>query len=102
MTDANFAKPQAFETKNHPGEYSPAPVPEFHQQTRDPGYANSVGPDGDDGGQEWATSTAADGRFTADESDDESSKSDSGSGKSGGVSTASGGTRSKAASTSSK
>lgn len=68
MTDANLAKPQAFETKNMPGTYSPAPVPEFHQQHREPGYANSAGPDGDGGGEEWATSDAADGKF-ADTSD---------------------------------
>lgn len=73
MTDANLAKPQAFETKQHPGAYSPAPVPEFHQQTRDPGYSNSTGPDGDDGGQEWATSDAADGKFT-EQSDDSSTE----------------------------
>ena len=65
--DANLSKPQAFETKNHPGSYSPAATPEFHQQTREPGYANSAGPDGDSGGKEWATSTAADGKFTSDE-----------------------------------
>jgi hypothetical protein len=61
MTD--FSKPQAFETKDLPHGYAPAPVPELHQQTRDPGYANSPGPDGDGGGEEWATSDAAAGRF---------------------------------------
>lgn len=97
MTDANLAKPQAFETKQHPGSYSPAPVPEFHQQTRDPGYSNSTGPDGDDGGEEWATSTAADGVFTADKADGETPADADKSAKSGGTSTASGGTRTKAA-----
>lgn len=61
--DANLAKPQSFETKQHPGSYSPAPVPEFHQQAREPGYSNSAGDAGDDGGQEWATSDAAAGKF---------------------------------------
>ncbi|HZA72090.1 MAG TPA: hypothetical protein VE476_04190 [Propionibacteriaceae bacterium] len=62
--NANLAKPQAFETKSMPGTYSPAPTPEFHQQTIDPGYSNSPGPEGDDGGEEWATSDAAAGKFT--------------------------------------
>lgn len=65
--NANFSKPQAFETKNLPHGYAPAPVPELHQQTRDPGYANSPGAEGDDGGEEWKTSTAADGKFTSGE-----------------------------------
>jgi hypothetical protein len=63
MTDANLAKPQSFETKQHPGSYSPAPVPEFHQQAREPGYSNSAGDAGDDGGEEWAASDAAAGKF---------------------------------------
>lgn len=73
MTDsranANLAKPQAFETKNLPHGYAPAATPEFHQQTRDPGYANSPGEEGDDGGEEWATSDAASGKFTSDSTD---------------------------------
>lgn len=62
MTDANLAKPRSFETKDLPHGYAPAPVPEFHQQLRDPGYANSAGPDGDEA-QEWAESDAAAGKF---------------------------------------
>jgi hypothetical protein len=62
MTDANLAKPRSFETKDLPHGYAPAPVPEFHQQTRDPGYANSEGPDGDEP-QEWDESDAAAGKF---------------------------------------
>ncbi len=62
MTDANLAKPQAFETKDLPGGYAPAPVPEFHQETRDPGYANSAGADGDEA-QDWPASDSVAGRF---------------------------------------
>lgn len=73
MTDsranANLAKPQAFETKNLPHGYAPAATPEFHQQTRDPGYANSPGEEGDGGGEEWATSDAAAGKFGSDTGD---------------------------------
>jgi hypothetical protein len=65
--NANLAKPKAFETKNLPHGYAPAPTPEFHQQARDPGYANSPGDSGDDGGEEWAASDAADGKFTSGE-----------------------------------
>jgi hypothetical protein len=72
MTDANLAKPRSFETKNMPGSYSPAPVPEFHQQAREPGYSNSEGEAGDDGGQEWAESNAAAGKFGESSSDDSS------------------------------
>jgi hypothetical protein len=62
---ANMSRPQGFETKNLPHGYAPAAVPEFHQQARDPGYANSPGEAGDDGGEEWATSDAVDGKFTS-------------------------------------
>lgn len=65
--NANLAKPQAFETKNLPGGYAPAPTPEIHQQTIDPGYSNSPGTDGDGGGEEWKTSDAVDGKFTSGE-----------------------------------
>ncbi|HET9144136.1 hypothetical protein [Actinophytocola sp.] len=77
--DANLAKPQAFETKQLPGTYSPAPTPEFHQQTIDPGYSNSPGPEGDDGGSEWPTSDAAAGKFTADQPESASGADSSGS-----------------------
>lgn len=85
MTDANLAKPRSFETKSNqnPGEYAPAPVPEFHQQTREPGYANSPGESGDDGGQEWPESTAAAGKFT-EQSDDSGAEKKAAPAKSGG------------------
>jgi hypothetical protein len=80
MTDsrANMSRPQGFETKNLPHGYAPAAVPEFHQQARDPGYANSPGEAGDDGGEEWATSDAVDGKFTSGEDSSADSSADSG------------------------
>jgi hypothetical protein len=69
MTDSSLAKPQGFETKSLPHGYAPAAVPEFHQQHRDPGYANSEGESGDEP-QDWPTSDAVAGKFSSESSGD--------------------------------